>query len=149
MKATDFLKDAVAQYREQVSGSAIPIEIPELGMSFHVFPVQPEETVYVFSDVEELKYSAIFAIKLICGRAKKADGSSIFDNNAERDKAETIMRSKMPISFTEEVASRVINDILTAFPTTDVETAGNDSGETTSSDSTSTLQKSVDVPLTS
>ena len=148
MKATEFLKSAVEQYREEVSGSSVPIEVPELGLSFHVFPVQPEETVYVFSDVDDLKYSAIFAIRLICGRAKKPDGSSIFDNHKERDQAELMMRTRMPSVFDEEVASRVVNDILTAFPVTDVETAGNESEETASLDSTLTLPKNEDAALT-
>lgn len=138
MKASDFLKSATEQYREEVSGDGVPISIPELGLDFFVFPVQPEETMYVFrGEIDNLKYDQVFAIRLICGRAKKEDGTSIFDNHAERDKAEKMLMTHSPKAFTTTVAARVVTDILDAFPVTTIDEAGNDSGETTSSDSIS------------
>lgn len=141
MKATEFLKDAVEQYRNEVSGEAVAISVPELGLDFHVFPVQAEETKYLFSDPEALQFDHIFAIKLICGRAKKENGASIFDSKSERDTAEAILMKTAPKSFTAEVANRVITEITEAFPVTSVEEAGNELEDATSSDSTSTLQK--------
>lgn len=148
MKADDFLKNAIEQYRNEVSGCGVPIKIPELGMEFYLHPVQPTETMYIFDDLDAIKFDHVFAIKLICGRAKTKEGHSIFDSNTERDKAEKILMEKAPPSFTSAVASRVILEILDAFPVTSIEEAGNDSEEATSLDSTSTLPKNEAVQST-
>lgn len=138
MKARDLLKNAVESYRNEVSGQGVEIKVPELGLDFFVFPSQPAEEVYFLRDMETLYHYKPQAIILIAARAKKADGSSLLDNDKERDNFVEILMNNTPSAFTVEVAQRVIQEITDAYPSTNVEEAGNGSEETVSSDSTST-----------
>ncbi len=132
MKAEEFLKTAAEKYREQVTGAGVQVDVPELGIAFFVFPAQPEEIAYIYKETASLVYDHVFAIKLICGRAKTEEGHSKFDSQKERDKAEHMLMSKSPPEFTGDVARRVIDDITSAFDVTSIEDAEKNSEATES-----------------
>ena len=126
MKAEHFLKQTVDKYREEVSGGGVKIEVPGVCEPFWVFPVQPEETHQLYKLMSEDPTDDLVAIRMIVTRAKYEDGRSMFDNVAERDKAELILRTKTSQNFSRSKVAKVIRDISDAYDVTSIEEAGND-----------------------
>lgn len=138
MKASELSKSFVAAFREEISGGGVEIEIPELGIEFYVFPVQPDDTAYFYKEgIDKLQFNRNNCARLICARAKTKDCLPWLDNEKEKDTYYRLLTNEVPSAWTEEAASRVIAEIEAAYPAASIEEAGNESEETPSSDSIS------------